>query len=100
MSSLTRSSVLNKEAIRTTTAVFAELAQKLRGQVPLYEVDCEADKAVCRAEGVPGYPQLILFVHLWHRLYEDCELILRSLECKVTQMVRSTSTRAAALSML
>lgn len=44
--------------------VWAELAESLKGQVPLYELDCEANRAICKAEGVPGYPQLILCVSL------------------------------------
>lgn len=41
-------------------AVYAELAAELAGKISVAEVDCEALPAVCKGEGVMGYPQLFL----------------------------------------
>ncbi|KAL7410893.1 thioredoxin-like protein [Mrakia frigida] len=43
--------------------VFAELASELAGQITVAEVNCEDLPALCKSEGVLGYPQLFLFAN-------------------------------------
>ncbi|KZO93772.1 thioredoxin-domain-containing protein [Calocera viscosa TUFC12733] len=40
---------------------WVELASKMRGTLTIAEVDCEKHKALCKKEGVPGFPQLVFF---------------------------------------
>ncbi|KZT62214.1 thioredoxin-domain-containing protein [Calocera cornea HHB12733] len=38
-----------------------ELADRMKGTLVIAEVDCEAHKALCKKEGVPGFPQLVFY---------------------------------------
>ncbi|EJU05985.1 thioredoxin-like protein [Dacryopinax primogenitus] len=39
-----------------------ELAEAVKGILLIAEFNCEANKAACKKEGVPGFPQLVLLV--------------------------------------
>jgi hypothetical protein len=42
------------------TLAWKQLAEDMKGVLTIAELDCEANKAVCKKEGVPGFPQLVL----------------------------------------
>ncbi|KAH9920797.1 thioredoxin-like protein [Fomitopsis serialis] len=41
--------------------IWAQLAEKMQHKLAIAEVNCEAHDSLCRAEGVPGFPQLIYY---------------------------------------
>ncbi|KAH9843500.1 thioredoxin-domain-containing protein [Rhodofomes roseus] len=41
--------------------IWAQLAEQLQHKLTIAEVNCEAYDSLCRAEGVPGFPQLVYY---------------------------------------
>ena len=40
---------------------WVQLAEQMRGKLTVAEVDCEAHGAICRSQGVTGYPMLFYY---------------------------------------
>lgn len=41
--------------------IWTQLAKETRGKLNIAEVDCESNAAVCRSQGVTGYPMLFYY---------------------------------------
>jgi len=46
--------------------VWIQLAQEMRGKLNIAEIDCESNAAICRSEGVTGFPMLFYYGQRGH----------------------------------
>ena len=56
---------------KTLAPKWKEVATALKGQVNVFEMDCDdaKNKRVCKTENIQGFPTLVLFVFPSDRLY-------------------------------